>query len=243
MIPEIKKIDEKTWALDEGGVRFFLLAGSERSLMIDSGMQTEDARGIAEEILTAAGAPHGDALELINTHADRDHIHCNSQFPWFYMHPAEATNFYGTKGATGEMRAVWDGDEIDLGGRILRVIEIPGHTPGSIALLDVESRRLFGGDSIQDGRIFMFGVQREMHAYRASMKRLMGMMDQFDTVFASHATMEVPANYVELMYEASGRVLAGEVEGHPAEFFGNKMTVVDCGACTYLCQPAEEKGV
>ena len=28
-------IDERTWCYDEGGVRFFLLAGSERALLLD----------------------------------------------------------------------------------------------------------------------------------------------------------------------------------------------------------------
>lgn len=37
----------RTWRLGEGGVRFFLLAGSERTLMVDSGMLTHDARNLA----------------------------------------------------------------------------------------------------------------------------------------------------------------------------------------------------
>ena len=239
MKPEIIKIDDTTWALDEGGVRFFLLAGTERSMMIDSGMQTEDARGIAEEILTEAGAPHGDALVLLNTHADNDHIHCNSQFPWFYMNPAEATNFYNTKKKTGEMHAIWDDEEIDLGDRTIRVIEIPGHTPGSVALLDVERRRLFSGDSVQDGRIFMFGVQREMHAYRQSMEKLMWMTELFDKVYPSHGTLEVSTDLIEELYDASGQLLEGKLEGRAADLFGNAITIYDLGFATFLCEPKQ----
>ena len=44
----VKQIDPTTWAINEDGVRFFLLAGKEKALLIDSGMQTEDAKGIAE---------------------------------------------------------------------------------------------------------------------------------------------------------------------------------------------------
>ena len=239
MTPEIKKIDGKTWALDEGGVRFFLLAGDERSLMIDSGMKTEDARGMAEEILKAAGAPCGDKLELLNTHADPDHIACIAQFPRFYMHPAEATNFYNSRKAAGQMKAIWDGDEIDLGGRTIRVIEIPGHTPGSVALLDVERRRLFSGDSVQDGHIFMFGVQREMHAYRASMQKLMGITDRFDVVYPSHGTLEVSPDLIGQLYEASSKVLEGQIEGRAGEVFGNPLTIYNCGVATFLCEPVK----
>ncbi len=37
---EIVKIDERSWRMEEEGVRFFLLTGTERALLIDSGMLT-----------------------------------------------------------------------------------------------------------------------------------------------------------------------------------------------------------
>ena len=44
-----------------------------------------------------------------------------------------------------------DGDMLDLGDRCLRVVHLPGHSPGSIALLDVGSdRSLFSGDVVYD---------------------------------------------------------------------------------------------
>jgi glyoxylase-like metal-dependent hydrolase (beta-lactamase superfamily II) len=41
-----------------------------------------------------------------------------------------------------------DGDTIDLGGRILRCISTPGHTPGHICLYDEEHGIFFSGDHI-----------------------------------------------------------------------------------------------
>ncbi|WP_067793877.1 MBL fold metallo-hydrolase [Actinomadura formosensis] len=41
-----------------------------------------------------------------------------------------------------------EGDVIDLGGRRLEVLHLPGHTPGSIALLDAERDALFSGDIV-----------------------------------------------------------------------------------------------
>ena len=38
-----------------------------------------------------------------------------------------------------------EGDIIDLGDRPLEIIDNPGHTPGSIAILDVKNRVLIGG--------------------------------------------------------------------------------------------------
>ena len=50
---------------------------------------------------------------------------------------------------------------IELGDRPLRVIDIPGHTPGSIAILDERYSVLISGDSVEDGNVFMFGIYRK----------------------------------------------------------------------------------
>ena len=125
---------------------------------------------------------------LVNTHADRDHIAGNTAFEHFMMHPAEAANYYNLNGGKGDFTPLEDGQVLELGGRRIEVVLIPGHTPGSIALLDEDRRMLghtpgsialldedrrmlFPGDSVQDGDIYMFGPMREMHAYIHSLAR------------------------------------------------------------------------
>ena len=95
----INRIDENTWSFEEPGVRFFLLAGRERALLIDSGMQTRNAKELAGE-LTAL------PLSLLNTHADPDHIGSNGEFDSFYMNPAEASNYYNSQKRTGTILPV-----------------------------------------------------------------------------------------------------------------------------------------
>lgn len=41
---EIIRIDESTTRIEDGQVRFFLLEGREKALLIDTGMTTADAR-------------------------------------------------------------------------------------------------------------------------------------------------------------------------------------------------------
>jgi len=48
-------------------------------------------------------------------------------------------------------RAVTDGDVIDLGDRVFRVLHVPGHSPGSVALWEEDSGLLFTGDALYDG--------------------------------------------------------------------------------------------
>lgn len=225
----IKRIDESTWSFEEPGVRFFLLAGRSRALLIDSGMQTRNAKELAGE-LTAL------PLSLLNTHADPDHIGSNHEFESFYIHPAEASNYYNSQKRAGTMLPVWDGDVIDLGDRPLRIIALPGHTPGSIAVLDEKNRRIFTGDPVQDGHIFMFGVQREMHAYRHSLLKLQKYVDAFDEIYPSHGTCPVKPSLIMELYEAAGKILDGQAAGQEGDMFGNPIVSYGVGPATFLCE-------
>lgn len=224
----VKQIDNGTWIFDEGGVRFFLLTGTEKALLIDSGMQTRNAKELAEEITDLP-------LLLLNTHADPDHIGSNDEFDRFYMSLAECSNYYKSQGRGGNFIPVWDQDILELGERTLRIIALPGHTPGSIAVLDEKNGRLFSGDPIQDGRIFMFGVQREMHAYVRSLERLQKYTKWFSEIFPSHGTCPVDPAIIGELTDAAEKILNGKAEGHPGDMFGSPITVYDMGAATFLC--------
>ena len=227
MSTEIKKINNETWMFDEGGVYFYLLCGEEKALLLDSGMNTQN---IKEQISAITNLP----VELMNTHADRDHIGGNHEFEWFYMHPAEASNLYNSQNGDGVICPVYDRDVIHLGGRDLQVIELPGHTPGSIAVLDTKYRLLFSGDPIQDGRIFMFGVQREMHAYRLSLKRLDAYRDCFGEIYPCHGSVPVKPALIDELYEASQKVLEKTLPYTDADLFGTKVRVYHAGCADFI---------
>lgn len=53
--------------------------------------------------------------------------------------------------ATG---TVDEGDRIDLGGRSLRVLHAPGHSPGHLCLIEEARGFLFAADAIYDGELF-----------------------------------------------------------------------------------------
>ena len=231
---EIIKINENTWRIEDGGVRFFLLAGDKKALLIDSGMQIHNAKEIAEGLVNLP-------IELLNTHADRDHVGSNDEFDSFYMNPAEASNYYNTNKMTGIIIPVTDGDIIDLGSRELEIITLPGHTPGSIAVLDKNNRVLISGDPIQDGDIFMFGVQREMHAYLLSLEKLEKYKESFDMIYPSHGTFPIGPEFIDALHKGAKRVLAGEIEGTDMEFHGTKIKRYDVGVAGFLCDCSREQ--
>lgn len=212
---EVIQINENTWRVEDGMVRFFVLEGTEKALMIDSGMTTPNAMDIAK---TVTKKP----LELLNTHADRDHISGNGAFEFCYMSPAEEGN-YGMKGSGVAIRPIKEGDVLDLGSRPLEIIDIPGHTPGSVAILDVNARVLFSGDSVQSGTIYMFGPFRNLADYIPSMQKLCTYRDRFDVIYPSHGAFPVEPALIEKLIGGAREILEGKAQGEVKDLFGNQV--------------------
>lgn len=211
----ITKINDSTWRIDEGHVCYYLFCGTEKAALIDTGMNSPDAKNIAESFTRLP-------LILINTHADPDHISGNSSFEEFYMSPAEKDNYHA-HGGNGKFIPVKEGDIIDLGERPLRIIDIPGHTPGSIAILDEANRVLVSGDTVQDGNIFMFGEARDINTYVESLNHLAEYDGLYDDIYAMHGTFPVKPELTGKLIEGAGEIIAGRAEGKPVDMFGSEV--------------------
>ncbi len=223
---EIIKINQNTWRFEEGFVRFFLLEGEEKAVMIDSGVACPDAAELAK---TVTDKP----VMLLNTHGDGDHVSGTGGFKEIHIHTAD---YYGCeidrRFPDTALAEVDDGDIIELGNRPLKIIHIPGHTRGSIAILDVNDRVLYSGDSVQEGHIFMFGAKRDPEVFEAALDKLIAMKDDYDLVYASHGGYSLANDYPEKVKAAWQRVRNGEVEPEETELHGvmvKSFTTPDCG--------------
>ena len=225
----IFRIDENTWRIEDGGVRFFLFCGTEKAALIDSGMSKPDARSIAESLTKLP-------LIALYTHADPDHISGNGAFGEAFMNPAEEENFR-RNGGTGTVVPVKEGDEIDLGGRVLKIIEIPGHTPGSIAIFDEKNRVLVSGDTIQDSNIFMFGPGRNLEQFAESLRHLSLWDGLYDVIYAMHGTFPVKPELTGLLLEGAQEILAKTAQGTSVKMFGGEVTLYRFPYAGFLCNP------
>ena len=151
----------------------FVVIGSEKTALIDTGtgFQIEPYLKNLETVLD------GRPLDYIFiTHRHYDHVGGLSAMIDRF-HPAavyagrldaeplrqgDSESTLGTKFGGHippmDVKDVKEGDVFDLGGVRLRVIETPGHTIGSICLLDEVSKDLFSGDCF-----FVDGVGRTDH--------------------------------------------------------------------------------
>ncbi len=225
---EIIQTDAQTWRIENNGVRFFLLAGTEKALLIDCGMTTENAKEIAESLTELP-------VSLLITHADMDHTGGIASFAEFYMHPAEAAFYFGQRDRGNQAYIpVYEGDVLDLGERPLEIVYLPGHTPGSIGVLDLSRRVLISGDPVQDGQIYMFGPQRELRTYIKSLQRLQKRIGEFDEIWPSHATIPVQPALIGTLTDAAEQILADKMAYTETQMHGITVRKYDAGAAVFL---------
>lgn len=223
------KIAPGFYAIEENGVRCFLLEGDGEAVLIDTGFGTGDLKAF---LATLTRLP---VSKVIVTHADLDHVGCNHQFDSILMHPAEFDRYCAAgKYPTEHLNPLWEGETITVGDYTLEVVLIPGHTPGSIALLEREKRFLIGGDSVQDGPIYMFGNGRNMPSFVHSMEKLESMSAAFDVVYPSHNAPTVTPDILPLLKQGALDVMAGKVAGQPPIREGMPCKLYDCGAVKFL---------
>ncbi len=111
-------------------------------------------------------------------------------------------------------KIVRDGTVLDLGGRKLEVIAIPGHTPDSIALLDRANRLLFTGDTFYVGPIWLFEPETDLAAYARSTARLAALADKdkVDLLLPAHNTPAASPAYLVKLRDAAQAIAAGSVK-------------------------------
>jgi len=224
---EVIETGKASWRIEEDMVRAFLFDGTDRALLVDSGFGSGNIRETVNKLTKKP-------VMLVITHADPDHIGCNALFDKACMHPAEYSYYYESMPADAVVSPLWDGDIIDLGSRKFEVVLIPGHTPGSIALLDRENRILVSGDTISVTPIFMFGKMRSVRAYIHSLEKLSGMSEGFDVIYPSHGPFPVGINLIEKLIAGAEKLLKGELEGQEPPFeLPAKMYVAEGAAFFY----------
>ncbi|GAA1518756.1 hypothetical protein GCM10009741_18280 [Kribbella lupini] len=137
----------------------YLLIGSERALLLDTGTGHADLRVVVDELLA------GRDVELVvaHTHGHGDHVGGDGQFDRVVGRSVEeVAAFFGITSWPGEIVS------LDLGERVLDVIPIPGHEGSDLAVYDRETRLLLTGDSLYPGRLYV----PDWPSYRSSIRRL-----------------------------------------------------------------------
>lgn len=203
----VQPIGDHLYALDDGRVRQFLITGDRQALLIDTGF--EDSH-VLEAVRRVTDLP----IQVILTHGDPDHAGGLKDFGRCRLHKRD----WNLIPAGIQLEPLAEGDVFACGGYRLEVLEIPGHTFGSIALVEREKKLLFPGDSVQkEGPIYMFGNHRDLALYIDSQKKLCTLADQVETVLPCHHACPIDPSYIEKNLQDAIALQEGALssEAHP----------------------------
>jgi glyoxylase-like metal-dependent hydrolase (beta-lactamase superfamily II) len=218
----------------------YLILGSERALLFDTGMGLGDLEGVVAGLTDLP-------VTVLNSHGHFDHVGGNAEFETVLAldtpytreaarglpHEAVAAEVApdaltrplpeGVDAATWCIRPwdvsghVEDGTHIDLGGRVLQVLVIPGHTPDSLALLDDEAGLLWTGDTFYEGPIWLFVPETDLDAYERSLERLVALAPSLTQLHPAHNTPVAEPSRLAELARAFADVRSGRVTPSPYE--------------------------
>jgi glyoxylase-like metal-dependent hydrolase (beta-lactamase superfamily II) len=149
----------------------YLFFGQERALLEDTGAGETNVAEIVNQTMTEwrrRNNRQSIPLVVAHSHGHDDHTAGDAQFAGRPNVTVVPLTVEGTEKAFGIRRWPNDIGAIDLGGRVLDVIAIPGHDPLSVAFYDRRTGILLTGDSLYPGRLYV----HDFPAFRASIERL-----------------------------------------------------------------------
>ncbi len=240
---EVYEVGPGIWAIYEPfqwqEVISYLIAGDELAVLFDTGNGIGDIKAIVDQLTDKP-------VRVLNSHSHFDHIGGNHQFEAILSvsTPFSLSKTQGSrsdellqevspealcKGLPEGVNAkdhrtrpysisgrLENGDILDLGGRRLEVLHVPGHTDDAIALLDRDAGFLWSGDSFYEGPIWLFAPETDLASYRESVARMAALAPDLKIVFPAHNTPRAdPALLIELR-DKLDQVLAGQIEPVPS---------------------------
>jgi glyoxylase-like metal-dependent hydrolase (beta-lactamase superfamily II) len=108
-------------------------------------------------------------------------------------------------------------ETIELGRRALTVHHSPGHSPGSLCLLDSRDGLLFTGDTFYPGTLYAHFEDSDFNAYRQSLKYLVGLLDEVSHLCPAHNEAHEPKEMLMRVLKAceqiAGDQAAFELQG------------------------------
>jgi glyoxylase-like metal-dependent hydrolase (beta-lactamase superfamily II) len=210
---QVHRYESKTYILrqspcaDFEGNFLYLLIGSEKALLIDTGAVAEpDLMPLAGTVLDLLPGEGGARLPLLvaHTHGHRDHKAGDPQFE-----PLASVQVVSTESeAVRQFFGFTDWPEglarLDLGGRTVEILPAPGHHPDHLVFYDDRTALLLTGDFLLPGRLLI----DDAGEFHASAVRLVEFVK-------TRPIAHVLGGHIE--QDATGKAFSMGSEHHPNE--------------------------
>lgn len=201
------------------GVDMYLLEGSERALLIDAGESNADLAGYIRKLTDKP-------VDLVITHGHGDHAGGAGQFSRIHMSHKDIgilKDFFRLGLDKSGIQDLQGGEVFDLGGCRIEVIALPGHTPGTVVLLDRERQLLFTSDALGSGTLWMqLPHSTPIEAYVKELIKLEQHVEGMDDlkVLVGHdcqRDLGYGRQYIRDVRILAERIVSGETVGVPTE--------------------------
>lgn len=233
-----KKIFENvTLIAAAGGEQCYLVEGEERALLIDGLAGVGSLRSFVRELTDLPVA-------LVITHGHIDHAGAAYEYGECFIHPDDIALMYSERHSSSEGRLnfdtmgkegaaarladvfppvpvktypVYDGDCFDLGGTEIEVIGVPGHTYGTVVLLDRSHRAVYSGDACNLNTLLCLEGSTSIEEYRVSLQHFKGYQTEFDVMWGGHGPMAIPNTAIDDGIRLCDAILARQDEKVPVQ--------------------------
>jgi len=239
----LKEVSKKVWQIRSFGNNTYLIEGRDNSLLIDTGLGAADLSSLVKELTCKP-------LIVINTHGHPDHAGANYQFEIVHMHAADISiagqyslpewrakmskdmlqrnmiaesDLFGGKPFNTKIIPISEGQIFDLGDRRIQVMETPGHTLGSICLVDIENRLLFSGDNNDITVSLFLKESAPLHIYLETLTRQEARISEFNILLPGHGE-PIQSDIINDQIECVKSILNGTCQSTESKtFVGNSM--------------------
>ncbi len=237
---QVYRVDDGVFAITEPfqfqEVISYLILGSKGAMLFDTGLGIGRMREVVEELTRLP-------VTVLNSHTHFDHVGGNAEFERILamdttytrantrgfppetlagevsgealcrpLPPGTDARSYRTRPYTPSA-FVRHGHRVDLGGRELEVLHVPGHTPDAVALRDAAASLLWTGDSFYEGPIWLIVPETDWAAYAASVDRLVRLVPLPRKLLPAHnIAVSSPALLLRLR-EAVAAIRSGRARG------------------------------
>lgn len=206
---------EDTWFINfmNGSENMYLLEGTEKALLIDTGWGAGNLRQFVEKLTDKP-------ISVVNTHFHPDHAGGNGEFSSVMVSAGWVTDMPSMKGDLApfdfdrlphpdyQKVVVGEGTVIDLGNRTVEIMDVqPAHCNSSLFLFDRANGLFFTGDELEAGQVNLFdnsrntaapyNVARRLENARANYARIKALEDRITMLLPNHNGFPIAFSYVD----------------------------------------------
>jgi glyoxylase-like metal-dependent hydrolase (beta-lactamase superfamily II) len=239
-----KKIDGKTTVISGLAMELcYLVEGTEKALLIDSLSGAGNLKSFIREITDLP-------VTLVNTHGHPDHAGGNFDFDECFIHYNDIPLIYecdvksrkgyvdGTIKMSGKEVSlketdfshvcpiktlpVDDGYIFELGGRKIEVIAVPGHTLGTIVLLDRTTSTVFSGDACNANTLIFFPHSTSVEEYKSALLHFKSFQPYFEVMYGGHGLTSVSKTIIDEAIELCEEIMQGVDDKEQKDFMGHR---------------------